>query len=1056
VSIQKSAQLAADVDNYKTANARITKHAPVALINQDNLHVLQALHPPSLQRGCIKARTNTRSGGTRRKFRVTPSQVIKTLTHLNKGKATGINCDSLDLYINAARHINLSNPKDFEKANALAGFFNKVINGDVPSQFQTFIRQTYLVALEKEPDDKTKLRPLGVPSAIRRIAGILILNEYAPTFADYLLPYNYAIGVNGGIDLIIKTIQLATDKYIIDPENNGELPTRALVSLDIKNMFNAVSRERLREIISEKFPTLEAYADLIYDGAGETFVRLENGEWTVIPVTEGFSQGCPASPVFAALVLHDILSKIQPELQARAEQRKANGDPGDDKFGSIGFSIGYVDDVNAMLHHLDVDFFLKRFVELGKPLGAILNTDKTRIMTTASNVSLIERMKASADPELIQTGIQLTATISKYSTTQANSISVPVEVTDGLRVLGAPIGSRTFCQTFITKALGKAQTDANKLLTGLEDLQTTLRLYSMCTAQRITHLFAHDVYNTEISELPDHYWLWNSDMTDQFSTMTADLLANITNQSILPVHSQLISGISILQGGLGIQSPRCNAISTYMTTTKRCLQYVHQGVWLGFNKPRPLLPLAITTLYQDWEVSNNRSWEIFRKYLPTFNEISVHEPSSPHDYVFKASLNGSKDKMKEYGAKRIITKVLEDAQVTPEHVLRVLPSLLDKRTSMALMTMNRSNEANRIKNNTFKTALQRKLRLPILDSHQDFICKCGAKLDAFGDHSLGCKANHKGKASNGIRDEIAKIFQRILPIVKMIDSPTQIEKELHNIVPSLPQLKPFDLSIRLDHQLDTRCWRTPYTRIGFDVTLIHSTTESSSSASEAATYHETELRLRDGEKMKFARRTGGTNPLTKRTLSADEVIGEILDCNNAFIPIAVGPFGELGSIFRRFIERYHTLPLPTFSNERPNAKLAAQRAIIHRTPYDVFGKADIIWRETHGSQLFGGSYLSSLPSTWANQRLGLATCTHLANHINSSLTKVRHRSDGGQAGAFTDAPSSQDAADADWKFYGGELHYATHDDGNDGLDAVYATEDGMDPFSVEPVHHRVL
>jgi hypothetical protein len=74
--------------------------------------------------------------------------------------------------------------------------------------------------------------------------------------------------------------------------------------------------------------------------------------------------------------------------------------------------------------------------------------------------------------------------------------------------------------------------------------------------------------------------------------------------------------------------------------------------------------------------------------------------------------------------------------------------------------------------------------------------------------------------------------------------------------------------------------------------------------------------------MKFARRTGGTNPLTKRTLSADEVIGEILDCNNVFIPIAVGPFGELGSIFRRFIER----------NERPNATRAAQRAMLHRTP----------------------------------------------------------------------------------------------------------------------------
>ena len=79
-------------------------------------------------------------------------------------------------------------------------------------------------------------------------------------------------------------------------------------------MFNAVSRERLREIISTKFPTLEHFADLIYDGAGETWVKMENGTWKVIPVQEGFAQGCPASPVFAALVLNDILSKIQSEL----------------------------------------------------------------------------------------------------------------------------------------------------------------------------------------------------------------------------------------------------------------------------------------------------------------------------------------------------------------------------------------------------------------------------------------------------------------------------------------------------------------------------------------------------------------------------------------------------------------------------------------------------------------------------------------------------------------------------------------------------------------------
>jgi hypothetical protein len=74
----------------------------------------------------------------------------------------------------------------------------------------------------------------------------------------------------------------------------------------------------------------------------------------------------------------------------------------------------------------------------------------------------------------------------------------------------------------------------------------------MCTANKGTHLFVYDVYNTAPDELPNHHCLWNSDLTDKFSTMTADLLANIANQSTLPIYSQLIANISIQEGGLGI------------------------------------------------------------------------------------------------------------------------------------------------------------------------------------------------------------------------------------------------------------------------------------------------------------------------------------------------------------------------------------------------------------------------------------------------------------------------------------------------------------------------
>jgi hypothetical protein len=48
-----------------------------------------------------------------------------------------------------------------------------------------------------------------------------------------------------------------------------------------------------------------------------------------------------------------------------------------------------------------------------------------------------------------------------------NGTSVPHEVTDGLRVLGTPAGSTSFCNAFIDKAIAS---DAVKLVQNLDDL----------------------------------------------------------------------------------------------------------------------------------------------------------------------------------------------------------------------------------------------------------------------------------------------------------------------------------------------------------------------------------------------------------------------------------------------------------------------------------------------------------------------------------------------------------------------------------------------------------
>ena len=189
-------------------------------------------------------------------------------------------------------------------------------------------------------------------------------------------------------------------------------------------------------------------------------------------------------------------------------------------------------------------------------------------------------------------------------------------------------------------------------------------------------------------------------------------------------------------------------------------------------------------------------------------------------------------------------------------------------------------------------------------------------FDPWGDqHCLGCPKNHKTALSNSCRDGIHDMFKRLLSVTRMIYSGFQLEKEVGNIVPTVPTLKLFDLLIRLNHLLTQGTWQIPFARIGFDVVFIHSNKRAPLDPSpEAASYYESDLSLREGEQKKFARSRGGTNAITGKILTPDEVIGEINDANQCFIPIAIEPHGEIGSTFRRFWDGSDPFLFPPLKN----------------------------------------------------------------------------------------------------------------------------------------------
>ena len=142
---------------------------------------------------------------------------MSILFSLNRAKAVGNEIDSLDIFIKLAalhRRCDMIDQSSFVKPDVLASFFSAAIQGSLPPRIAKILRTTYMVALRKCKIDSTKLRPLGIPSAIRRIAAKVILHVFRTRFAKHLLPFNFAFGVNGGMDLMISTMRIGIDKYI--------------------------------------------------------------------------------------------------------------------------------------------------------------------------------------------------------------------------------------------------------------------------------------------------------------------------------------------------------------------------------------------------------------------------------------------------------------------------------------------------------------------------------------------------------------------------------------------------------------------------------------------------------------------------------------------------------------------------------------------------------------------------------------------------------------------------------------------------------------------------
>jgi hypothetical protein len=399
--------------------------------------------------------------------------------------------------------------------------------------------------------------------------------------------------------------------------------------------------------------------------------------WNQLQMEEGVNQGCPLSPIFATLVLHRVLKPLDEQLRQWAADRVRNGDMGDDGFGSIAHLLAYMDDISSTVHHQDIQFFCTEIVKLGRSRGCFVNPQKTRILTSCSGESIIPTLTLS-NPSLAQ---EIQDTISTYSITDN---STPIELTDGFRLLGSPVGSATFAQSFYDEQLREAEFEATQLSERISDLHTRLKLFSQCTINKLPHLLDSDVMHHHTPDFDNTQWYnWNGHLTQGIDNMIRSFfhkLLDIPPSEEIPTYSTLIAHLNINKGGLGIINPSTRAVLNFVINMMTCRRRINQG----FQINKDINPISLhTSIANLFNITTNQNSACLSKYyhlLPHISSIcngpkNKQENSTTH-FESSISTKSARDRIKNYCGNLITNQIYATMEIeAPEHS-HLLPSIL--------------------------------------------------------------------------------------------------------------------------------------------------------------------------------------------------------------------------------------------------------------------------------------------------------------------------------------------------------------------------------------------
>jgi hypothetical protein len=573
-----------------------------------------------------------------------------------------------------------------ETSKSLSTVINLIAAGKVPEAALPLLNAGRGVAIPK--NEAGDLRPIVVGHILPRLIGSLALEKLKEFVQRYFLERSIQFGAStaDGCSLVAAAIEAFLEKY----------PWAIDIASDAKNAFNSYCRSKIWSSLDEFFPALSPFVRLIYGRASDILIS-EGPNTVAVPSSVGSRQGCSLGSFLFCLAIHPYLEMLQREYPDL-------------------LIVAYCDDVHVV----------------GPPGKAIEAYHRWAYLYSCALQGELRNDKGI---------VYAPGTRATRADLVALGLPSDMPVThDGVRILGAPVGTDDFCRGFAKDVIAKVVRDLG-ITSRMRSLQNQHTLTTKSTMHRVTFL-CRNIWGGE----PGLFDAVKSD----YDAALLNVVRGISKYPSLTESARLIAQLPTSAGGLGYRTMDLIAdpasLAAYVSASRA---FPDLFPTLADMVP-PVQQLLVPTspLSKRARMACSALSRLMKNCVGTVETIVKHETGTLRGLQF--ALTALLDRERSIRLLDLIRRL--DNQAHPRNMALFLSNMGDAH-SFALAPFDR---ATQVPNCEFQVMVQRRLLLPV--EHRDprvrkWMCPAChitseapirdttpafPNIDSFGDHALRC------------------------------------------------------------------------------------------------------------------------------------------------------------------------------------------------------------------------------------------------------------------------------------------------------------------------------